>query len=90
MLAIFVNFTALPGIAAVFGFEIPQTNVTVSEEETHSNSFTVYEKTLPPVMNVHHYLSFVDFDYEGNVSTFFRAADHTPPLISIFAPPPEV
>lgn len=90
VLTIFVNFTALPGIAAVFGFEIPQTNVTISEEENHGSPLVIYEKSLPPVLNVLNYLNFLELAQEDHVAALFKEADHTDPLISIFAPPPEV
>jgi hypothetical protein len=44
----FLNFTALPGIAAVMDWEF-QNDVIVNEEEPHSGptSLIVYEKMLP-------------------------------------------
>uniref|UniRef100_A0AAU6WRL5 Uncharacterized protein n=1 Tax=Chryseobacterium endophyticum TaxID=1854762 RepID=A0AAU6WRL5_9FLAO len=48
-LVFFLNFTALPGMAAVFGWDLTRTNVVISEEEPHSHpsSFIVYEKHFP-------------------------------------------
>lgn len=90
VLLIFVNFTALPSIATVFGFELPQTNVIISEEETHSSSsFIVYEKTIPKTLNVHDFIKF--FENYSSENTFLLADDsiHLSPYLSIFSPPPE-
>jgi hypothetical protein len=43
-LTIFLNFTALPGLAAMFGWELPRTNVVISEEETHSTTQSLSTK----------------------------------------------
>lgn len=61
-LLFFLNFTALPGIAAVFGWDLTRTNVIINEEEPHSHSsaFTVYEKTLPKTLDVFDYLKFYE------------------------------
>ncbi len=37
VLTFFLNFTALPGIAAVAGWDIVRTNIIVNEEEPHSH-----------------------------------------------------
>jgi hypothetical protein len=36
-LLFFLNFTALPSIAAVFGWDLTRTNVIINEEEPHSH-----------------------------------------------------
>lgn len=61
-LMVFLNFTALPSIAAVFDWDLLQTNVIVNEEEPHSSSspFVIYEKTLPKPLDVFDYLSFLN------------------------------
>lgn len=88
---VFLNFTALPSIAAVAGWDLLQTNIIINEEEPHSNStsFTVYEKTLPKTLDVFDYLKFSEPDLKGRsfvpIDDFF----HLSPLLTIFSPPPE-
>lgn len=89
VLTVFINFTALPGFAVIFGFELPQTNVVVSEEEHSHAPVVIYEKALPKVLNVNEFLKFsAPVDNESN----FKLADdkvHISPFITIFSPPPE-
>ena len=60
---VFLNFTALPGIAAVFGWELPRTNVVINEEEQHStNTIVIYEKTIPKTLNIHDFIKFFESD----------------------------
>jgi len=62
-LLVFLNFTALPGIAAVFGWELPRTNVVINEEEQHStNTIVIYEKTIPKTLNIHDFIKFFESD----------------------------
>ncbi|MEG1589409.1 MULTISPECIES: hypothetical protein [Chryseobacterium] len=86
-----LNFTALPSIAAVFGWEIQRTNVILNEEETHSHysSFTVYEKTLPKTLNVHDFLKFFELDLERKSFVLIDDSFHLSPFLTIFSPPPE-
>lgn len=90
-LMFFLNFTALPGMAAVFGWDLTRTNVVISEEEPHSHpaSFIVYEKTLPKTLDVFDYLKF--FEPSGEEKSFVLIDDcfHLSPLLTIFSPPPE-
>ena len=88
-LMVFLNFTALPSIAAVAGWELPQTNVVLSEEEQHSAPFTVFEKALPKTMSVHDFLKF--FETASPQQAFVLTDDHAhlSPLLTIFSPPPE-
>ena len=51
---------ALPSIATLLDFKIPQTNVIISEEETHSPSFVVYEKAIPKMLDVHEFVKFFE------------------------------
>ena len=37
VLAVFINFTALPSIAVIFDWEIPTLNNNISEEEVKNN-----------------------------------------------------
>lgn len=90
-LLIFFNFTVLPSIAAVAGWDLLQTNVIVNEEEPHSHptSFTVYEKTLPKTLDVYDYLKFFEPDLEGKSFMLIDDSFHLSPLLTIFSPPPE-
>jgi hypothetical protein len=91
VLTIFLNFTALPGIAAVAGWDILQTNTIINEEEPHSHpsSFTVYEKTLPKTLDVFDYLKFFEPDPKGRSFVLIDDHFHLSPLLTIFSPPPE-
>ncbi|WP_294284072.1 hypothetical protein [uncultured Chryseobacterium sp.] len=90
-LVLFLNFTALPGMAAVFGWDLTRTNVVINEEEPHSHpgSFIVYEKTLPKTLDVFDYLKF--FEPSGEEKSFVLIDDsfHLSPLLTLFSPPPE-
>lgn len=90
-LVVFLNFMALPSIAAVAGWDLLQTNVIVNEEEPHSSSttFTVYEKTLPKTLDVYDYLKFFVPDLEGRSFMLVDDSFHPSPLLTIFSPPPE-
>lgn len=90
-LLIILNFTALPSIAVISGWEIPKTNVIVNEEETHSHysPFSVYEKTLPKTLNVYDYLKFFEPSPEGRSFVLIDDSFHLSPLLYIFSPPPE-
>ncbi|SFI24773.1 hypothetical protein [Halpernia frigidisoli] len=89
-LVIFFNFTALPSIAALAGWKLPSANITVNEEESHSNysPFSVNEKALPKTLDVFDYLKFFEADQEG--VAFFPTDDslHLAPFLLIFSPPP--
>lgn len=89
VLMIFINFMALPTVALAFDFELPQTNVIISEEETHSGSFTFAEKTVPDTLNVHDFLKFFESDNYGK--RFVPANENVAisPYLLIFSPPPE-
>lgn len=91
VLTIFLNFTALPSIAAVAGWDILRTNTIVNEEEPHSHpsSFTVYEKTLPKTLDVFDYLKFFEPDPKGRSFVLVDDNFHLSPLLTIFSPPPE-
>jgi hypothetical protein len=90
-LLIFLNFTALPGMAAVFGWELQRTNVIINEEEPHSHptSLIVYEKTLPKTLDVFDYLKFFEPDLQGKSFVLIDDSFHLSPLLTIFSPPPE-
>lgn len=87
-----LNFTALPSIATVLGWELVKTNIVLNEEENHSpySSFlSVVEKTLPKTLNVYDYLKFFEPDVEA--SSFVQTDDrcHLSPYLNLFSPPPE-
>jgi len=86
-----LNFTALPSVAAVFGWKIIRTNIIVNEEEPHSHasSFIVYEKTLPKTLNVFDYVKFVEQDLTRKSFVLIDDDFHLSPLLSLFSPPPE-
>ncbi|WP_370899314.1 hypothetical protein [Chryseobacterium gossypii] len=90
-LLIFLNFTALPGIAAVFGWKLQVTNVVINEEEPHSHpsSFIVYEKALPKTLDVFDYLKFSEPSLEDKSFDLIDDSFHLSPLLTIFSPPPE-
>jgi hypothetical protein len=89
ILTIFLNFTALPGIAALCGWEIPRTNVIVNEEETHANSLVLYEKTIPKTLNIHDFLKFYESVPQKNTAVNRKSNIYFSPFLSIFSPPPE-
>lgn len=88
-LVVFLNFTALPGIAAMFGWELPRTNVIVNEEETHANTFVLFEKTIPKTLNIHDFLKFYESVPQKNIAVNREVNIYFSPLLSIFSPPPE-
>ena len=88
-LTIFLNFTALPGIAAVFGWELPRTNVIMNEEETHAKTFVLYEKTIPKTLNIHDFLKFHEAVPQQNIAVNWEVNIYFSPFLSIFSPPPE-
>ena len=89
-LMFFINFLALPSIAKLAGWDIAQTNVIISEEENHSpSSFTIYEKALPKVLNVHDFLKFFESNLQGQQFKLTNDDFHSGPLLTIFSPPPE-
>ena len=89
ILTIFLNFTVLPGIAALCGWEIPRTNVIVNEEETHANSLVLYEKTIPKTLNIHDFLKFYESVPQKNTAVNRKSNIYFSPFLSIFSPPPE-
>lgn len=91
VLTVFLNFTALPSIAAVAGWDLLRTNIIINEEEPHSHptSFTVYEKTLPKTLDVFDYLKFYESDPKEKSFVLVDDSFHLSPLLTIFSPPPE-
>lgn len=89
ILTVFLNFTALPGVAAIFGWELPRTNVIVNEEETHANTFVLFEKTIPKTLNIHDFLKFYESVPEKKTAVHWEVSPYYSPLLTIFSPPPE-
>ena len=89
-LTVFLNFMALPSIATLFDWDLPTTNVVISEEETQHSPLVINEKTIPKTLNVHDFLKFFERDFSAN--SFICADDsvHLSPFLTIFSPPPEV
>ncbi|MBK1894438.1 hypothetical protein [Chryseobacterium paridis] len=91
VLTVFLNFTALPSIAVILGWDLSRTNVVLNEEEPHSHptSFIVYEKTLPKPLDVFDYLKFFEPSIEDKSFVLIDDSFHLSPLLTIFSPPPE-
>lgn len=89
-LFVFINFTALPTVAAIFDWDIPQTNMMVNEEENHSSSNSIAEKTLPETLDVHKFIKFFTSDLSQKNFVAANESLFIPPHISIISPPPEV
>lgn len=88
-LMVFLNFTALPGISSIFGWDLSQTNIIVNEEETHTQTITIYEKTLPKTLNVHEFIKFFATDSHPQSNSTYNEGLSLSPDISIVSPPPE-
>ena len=89
VLVIFVNFTALPGLAEVFDWDLPTLNTNVTEEEVKNNLANFNEKLPPKPYNLGYILNVLDINH--NRISFIIKDDsiHLSPYISIFSPPPE-
>ena len=88
-LTVFLNFMALPSIAVALGWDLPATNVVISEEESQHSPLVINEKTVPDTLNVHDFIKF--FQADLNSQSFLCADDsvHLSPFLTIFSPPPE-
>ena len=89
VLMFFLNFTALPGIAAVLDWELPQTNVVINEEENHTHTFVLYEKVIPKTLNILDFLKFSETYLTSNPLKGINENIHCAPYLSMFSPPPE-
>ncbi len=91
VLTLFLNFTALPSIAVLLGWDIQTTNTIVNEEEPHSNStsFVIYEKTIPKILDVFDYLKFTESAIIAKNFILEDDSFHQSPLLTTFSPPPE-
>ncbi len=88
-LFLFINFTALPGVAELIGWDLGKTNVIMSEEETHSTVFQIHEKTIPKTLNVHDFIKFFETDTHNREFIANNDKDFISPHFSIISPPPE-
>jgi hypothetical protein len=88
-LTVFLNFMALPSMATLFNWDIPTTNVVISEEETQHSPLVINEKTLPRKLNINDFLKFSETHLLGK--SFYETDDsiHLAPDLVIFSPPPE-
>ena len=89
VLAIFVNFTALPSIAAMFDWEIPTAIVTIAEEEVQTGS-SFNEKVTQHPLNIHDFIKFFELDLTNENFNIVDVAGHISPYIPIFSPPPNL
>lgn len=90
IILVFVNFMALPSLAYIFDFEIHATsNVMIVEEENHSSSISLVEKTVPKVLSVHDFLKFFAMDSNAKPSFSYNPSHWLSPELTIFSPPPE-
>ena len=90
-LAIFVNFTVLPGLAAMFDWDISTLNNNISEEEVKNNIANFNEKYPPKPYKSSDYIQ-QRYSFRNKNVSFIQKDDsmHLNPLLTIFSPPPEV
>lgn len=88
-LTVFLNFMALPSLATMFNWDLPTTNVVISEEETQHSPLVINEKTVPKTLSVHDFIKFFDRDSTYNSFVLMDDSVHLSPFITIFSPPPE-
>ena len=88
-LAVFLNFMALPSLATLFNWDLPATNVVISEEETQHAPLVINEKSLPKTLNVHDFLKFFGNDLHRRSFVLIDDSVHLSPFLTIFSPPPD-
>ncbi len=89
-LTVFLNFMALPSLATVFNWDIPVSNVVISEEENQHAPLVINEKNTAKTLNVHDFLKFFETDSFGKSFILTDDFIHLSPYLAIFSPPPEV
>lgn len=89
-LFVFINFTALPTVAALLDWDLQQTTFMANEEENHSSNLSITEKTLPETLDVHKFIKFFQSDISQKDFVTTNESLFIPPHISIISPPPEV
>ncbi|WP_312321609.1 hypothetical protein [Soonwooa sp.] len=88
VLAIFMNFTTLPSMAAVFGWDLPTINVSIAEEEVKTSSSSFNEKVTPNPLSIHDFIKFFESDLGKKSFTLIDDNTSISPYIPIFSPPP--
>ncbi|QDP85526.1 hypothetical protein FNJ88_08120 [Chryseobacterium sp. SNU WT5] len=88
-LTVFLNFMALPSIATLFNWDLPASNMIISEEETQHSPLVINEKTLPNTLSVNDFLKFFKGDLLGKSFILANDSIHLSPFLAIFSPPPE-
>ncbi len=89
-LTVFLNFMALPSIAVAFNWDLPATNVVISEEETQHAPLVINEKTIPKTLNLHDFLKFFETNSLGEAFVHADESVHLSPFLTIFSPPPNI
>ena len=89
VLAFFINFTALPGLAAFFDWDLTTLNTNITEEEVKNNLANFNEKLPPKPYNLKDLLKISDFNHQNSSFITKDVSLHLSPFISIFSPPPE-
>lgn len=90
VLAVFINFTALPSIAVIFDWEIPTLNNNISEEEVKNNLANYNEKFPQKPYNFKDFMGVFFSDKKPANTSLRTILFHLSPFKSIFSPPPEV
>lgn len=90
ILAIFINFTALPSLAVLFDFEMPTLNNNITEEEVKTNITSFNEKLPPKPYNLRDLLGILQNRQTSKSFILKNDSIHLSPFLSIFSPPPEV
>ena len=80
---------ALPSIASLCKWDLPTTNVVLSEEETSHAPLVINEKSLPKVLNVHDFLKFSDFNKDLTSYSLTDNSINLSIFLTIFSPPPQ-
>ncbi|MGX9985147.1 hypothetical protein [Chryseobacterium sp. POL2] len=88
VLAIFMNFTALPSMAAIFGWDLPTTNVSIAEEEVKTGSSSFNEKVTSNPLSIHDFVKFFESDLQNKSFDLINDGASISPYIPIFSPPP--
>ncbi len=89
VLAFFINFTALPGLAAFFDWDIPSLSTNITEEEIKNNLANYNEKVPPKPYNFKDLLNILDFNNQPTSFLIKDDSTHLSPFLTIFSPPPE-
>ena len=88
-LTVSLNFMALRRMATIFNWDLPTSNVVISEEETQHAPLVINEKNIPKTLNVHDFLKFFGNDLYRRSFDMMDDSVHLSPFLTIFSPPPE-